>query len=145
METHAVREDAVDKDLKDMKLTTLIPDSLLEALSALEMNLVNSEIFLRFKDEERKLDNDQKAGKLMSDFSELQQKIRSQHNAGAVSETDIKLLRKLQGDIGTNSSIQQYTLAQKEAAGFVKEINQVISNLLGIDFASLTRHSSGCC
>ena len=31
------------------------------------------------------------------------------------------------------------------AVAFLREVNQEISQLLGIDFASLTRRSGGCC
>jgi cell fate (sporulation/competence/biofilm development) regulator YlbF (YheA/YmcA/DUF963 family) len=145
MEAHAGREVAVGKEVEMTTAYNTISDTMLEAISALEENLVQSGPFLRFQEEERKLHADREAMHLLSEFSELQQKIRTQHDSGAISEADFKRLRELQGAISDNDAIQEHDLAQEKAAASLREINQVISNLLGIDFASLTRRSSGCC
>lgn len=122
-----------------------IPIELLEVSSALAENLVQSEPFLRFKAAEDKLNADAEALQLLSEFSELQQKVRNQQLSDAISESDIQRLRDLQSRIGTNETIQDYGLAQEMAVAFLREVNQEINQLLGIDFASLTRRSSGCC
>ena len=124
---------------------TAISTTLLEASSVLAENLVQSEPFLRFQEADRKLHADQEAMHLLTEFAELQQKIRAQHNSGTTSENDIKRLREVQSAIGTNDSIQEHGLAQEKAIAFLREVNQEISQLLGIDFASLARRSSGCC
>ena len=124
---------------------TAISTTLLEASSVLAENLVQSEPFLRFQEADRKLHADQEAMRLLTEFAELQQKIRAQHNSGTTSENDIKRLREVQSAIGTNDGIQEHGLAQEKAIAFLREVNQEISQLLGIDFASLARRSSGCC
>ena len=122
-----------------------ISTTLLEATSVLAENLVQSEPFLRFQEADRKLHADQEAMRLLTEFAELQQKIRAQQHSGAISENDIKRLRELQSAVGTNDVIQEHGLAQEIAIAFLREVNQEISNLLGVDFASLTRRSGGCC
>lgn len=122
-----------------------LPVSLAEATAALAENISQSEPILHFRDSERKLHADNEAMQLMADFVELQKKIRDQHSLGVISESDIKRLRDYQMAISANNLIQQHTLALQEANDFLKEINMEISNLLGIDFASLTRRGSGCC
>jgi len=122
-----------------------IPTSMLEATSNLAENLLQSEPFLRYKAAERKLQKDSEAQQLLTDLSEMQQKIRELQYTGVISETDLKRLRALQNAEGTNDVIQEYGLAQELAITLLREVNQEISNLLGIDFASLTRRSGGCC
>lgn len=134
----------MDKELEMTGLGGLtIP--MQEATSALAENLVQSEPFLRFKEAEKNLNADQEAPRLLAELSEVQQKVRSQQQSGGISESDLKRLRELQSAIGTNDVIQKYGLAQENAAAFLREVNQEISNLLGIDFASLTRRSGNCC
>ena len=145
MELHVKQEAAVDKDTEMKSAINAISITMLEATSALAENLVQSEPFLRFHEADRKLHTDQEAMRLLTEFAQLQQKIRAKQNSGAISASDIKRLRELQRAIGTNDVIQEQGLAQEMAAAFLREVNQEISNLIGIDFASITRRSGGCC
>ena len=145
MALHAKREAAVDKDTEMTSTISAISVTMLEATSNLAENLTQSEAFLRFRAAEAKLNADQEALRLLTEFSELQQKIRTQQHSSNISESDIKQLRALQSAIGTNETIQDYELMKELAVAFLREVNQEISQLLGIDFASLTRRSSGCC
>ena len=139
------QEAAVDKVIEMTSAQNAISTTLLEATSVLAENLVQSEPFLRFQEADRKLHADQEAMRLLTEFAELQQKIRAQQQSGAISESDIKRLRELQSTIPTNDVIQEHGRAQEIAVAFLREVNQEISNLLGVDFASLTRRSGGCC
>ena len=122
-----------------------ISNTLLEAASSLTENLNQSEPFLRYKAAEQRLHADQQAMQLLSDLSALQQKIRRQQNTGAISQKDLTQLRTLQSAVGTNETIQDHLLTQELAVAFLRELNQTISQQLGIDFASLARRSSRCC
>lgn len=127
------------------KISTVLQGVLLEATSDLAQNIVQSEQFLHYKQSEKLLRSDVKAIALLSEFSELQSKLQSKQPNNSISEKDIQRLRDLQSEITTNDSIQEKELAEEIAAAFVREINQEISGLLGFDFASLARRSSGCC
>lgn len=141
MQVHVGREVVVGKTEK----STVVSNMLLEATSQLAENLVKSEQFLRFLEASRKFQNDNKATALLTEFSILQQKLRVQQRSTPVSEEDIKRLRELQNEIMTNETIQEKDLAEEYAVAFLREVNQEISNMLGVDFASLARRSSGCC
>jgi cell fate (sporulation/competence/biofilm development) regulator YlbF (YheA/YmcA/DUF963 family) len=145
MEIPAGREAAVDKEIEMTSATNTISNTILEATSNLAENIAQSEPFFRFKQAEGKLHADQEATRLLTDLSEMQQKIRQQQGSSAVSESDLQRLRSLQSAMGTNEIIQDYQMTQELAAAFLREVNQEISNLLSIDFASLTRRSGGCC
>ena len=139
------QEAAVDKETEMTSASSAISVTLLEATSVLAENLVQSEPFLRFQKADRRLHADQETKRLLTEFAELQQKIRAQHYTGAITELDIKRLRELQTTISTNDAIQGHGMAQELAIAFLREVNQEISNLLGVDFASLTRRAGGCC
>lgn len=119
--------------------------AMMEAVSNLTENLAQSEPFFRYKAAEEKLNADHEALKILKDLSEIQQKIRAKQYSGPVSEEDLKRLRTLKSAVNTNDTIREYELAQEVAVAFLREVNQEISNLIGIDFASLTRRSGGCC
>ncbi|OJX47142.1 MAG: hypothetical protein BGO78_16825 [Chloroflexi bacterium 44-23] len=123
----------------------ILPGDLIEATSSLAENIVQSEVFLRFKQSNKSLQFDAEAMALLSEFSELQSKLRSTQLNNSISEKDIQRLRNVQGEILTNDSIQEKELAEENAVAFVREINQEISGLLGFDFATFARRSSGCC
>src|SRR5512133_3510968 len=147
MHLHAGREAAVAKQTEMTPATYALPAALLEATSRLSENLAQSEPSLRSRAAEARLNADAEAQQLLKDLSELQQSVRSRQyapqGAGAVSEKDLKRLRELQTAVGNNEVIQDYGMTQQLAASFLREVNQAISQLLGIDFASLARRSGG--
>lgn len=144
MEAHAVQEAAVANLTDSPPGQISLPTELWEATSMLIVNLLQSEPFLRFKEAEKTMNEDLVASRLLSDFLELQRNLRNKQSTGAISEEDIKQLRALQGAIYSNAIIQGYLQAQATAVAFVQEVNNEISQLLGIDFASLVRKPGAC-
>jgi cell fate (sporulation/competence/biofilm development) regulator YlbF (YheA/YmcA/DUF963 family) len=143
---HRVKQEAaVDKDIEMTSAVNAISILMMEATSALAENLAQSEPFLRYQAADRRLHADPEAMRLLAEFAELQQTIRAQHDSDAITESDIQRPRELQRIISTNDAIQDHNLAQELAIAFLREVNQEISNLLGVDFASLTRRAGGCC
>jgi cell fate (sporulation/competence/biofilm development) regulator YlbF (YheA/YmcA/DUF963 family) len=139
------KEAAVDKVIEKASAQNSISIKLLESASVLTENLVQSEPFLDLHEADRRLHADREALRLLTEFEELQKKILAQQHSGSICESDIKRLREIQSAIGTNDVIQEQKLAQETAIAFLREVNQEISNHLGVDFASLTRRSGGCC
>ncbi len=135
----------MDKDMEMTSNLSGISITLLEAASSLTENLAQSEPILRYKSAEQRLQSDPQAMQLLKDLSALQQKIRQQQYSGAISQPDLAQLRLLQSAVSANETIQDHLLTQELAIAFVREVNQEISQLLGVDFASLARRSSGCC
>lgn len=144
MEVHAGREAAVDKEIEIISTTDAVSITLEEATSNLAENLAQSGTFLRFKAAENRMNADQEALRLMTELSELQQKVRTQQYSGNIAENDLNRLRGLQSAVGANETIQQYGIAQEEAIAFLREVNQEITQLLGIDFAALIRRAGSC-
>ncbi len=119
--------------------------SMMEVTQNLAENLAQSEPFLRYKAAEEKLNADAQAQRLLTELSKLQQTVRARQYEGGISESQLRRLRELQTAANQNETIQEYGRAQETAVAFLREVNQEISQLIGIDFASLTRRSSGCC
>ncbi len=126
-------------------MTTMSTSIMVEVTTRLAENLAQSEQFLRYRAAEERLNADPKANKLLKGLSGLQQQIRQNQYRNAVTEKDVRDLRELQNAVAANETIQEYQSAQEQAVLFLREVNQEISRLIGIDFASLARHSSGCC
>jgi cell fate (sporulation/competence/biofilm development) regulator YlbF (YheA/YmcA/DUF963 family) len=117
---------------------------MLDATQTLAQNLQQSEPFLHYQMAVRKLHGDRTAMQLLADLAEAQRNIREQQYSNTISDRDLNHLRELQNAIRSNDAILAYGIAQQEAIAFLREVNDAISNLIGIDFASLTRRS-GCC
>jgi cell fate (sporulation/competence/biofilm development) regulator YlbF (YheA/YmcA/DUF963 family) len=144
MEAHAALEAAVANSSELPSEQISLPAELWEATSMLIGNLVQSEPFLRFKEAEKTMKEDKGASRILSDFNELQRNLRAKQLSGPISEEDIKQLRAFQGAIYSNAIIQDYLQAQATAVAFLQEVNTEISQLLGVDFASLVRKPGVC-
>lgn len=125
--------------------TPLLTGRLQEATYDLAEHLSQSEPVQSFRKANNKLMADDQSIRLLTEASELQQKLYSEQYSGDVSKEKISQLRNLRNQVATNELIQNQAIAREEAVSFLREINAEISNLLGFDFASLTRRpGSGC-
>lgn len=118
------------------------PPELYEATDGLIRNLLASEPFLAYQHSLAQLDSDPQAHSLLERLSALQVGLRRKQVNGGVTQADIQELRALQTQVQANAAIMTYAQSQQGAVEFLREINQEISQLLGMDFASLARQSS---
>lgn len=88
-------------------------------------------------------EKDPDARKVMEELSEHQKLIRQKQTNNSITADDLQKLRSLQVKAQENKAISSFAFAQQEAIGHLREINTEISNLLGIDFASLAKNT--CC
>ena len=133
----------MDNQMSSSISTTSI--TLLEATSELADSLLQSEPFLRLHQAEQIVQTNPEAIKLLSEFSTLQKQFQSTRLSGSIAEGDIQRFREVQSEIGMNEVIQEQRLAQELAIALLRQVNQEITQLLGIDFGALTRRSGGCC
>ncbi len=126
-------------------VNNMVSSPILEVTQNLAENLAQSEPILRYRAAEQKLNGDAEAQRLLVELSELQQTVRAQQYTGGITPDQLKRLRELQTAANQNETIQEYEQAQEAALAFLRIVNQQISQLVSIDFASLTRRSSGCC
>lgn len=88
-------------------------------------------------------EKDPDARKVMEELSEHQKLIRQKQTNNSITADDLQKLRSLQVKAQENKAISSFAFSQQEAIGYLREINAEISNLLGIDFASLAKNT--CC
>jgi cell fate (sporulation/competence/biofilm development) regulator YlbF (YheA/YmcA/DUF963 family) len=81
---------------------------------------------------------------LLHDLAAAQAELRRRQYDNSLSQEDLQRLRSLQEAVQSTGSISEHTAAQQRVIALVREVNQEISQLLGIDFGSLAKRS-GCC
>ncbi len=87
---------------------------------------------------------DAQATALLDELQRVQANVRVRQSNGGVAADDIARLRQLQSEMQSHPTIAAFTVADQQAKAYLSQVNQAISDLLGIDFASLGR-ISGCC
>src|SRR5512139_469504 len=124
--------------------TQIIPEMLYQATQSLAENLAASEPFVHYFQARQAIETDSDAQSLLKDLSSIQGEIRQKQQRSQVTQDDIDVLRALQQQAQSNETIMQYANTQQSAVTFLREINQEISQLLGVDFAALSKQT-GCC
>ena len=122
---------------------TPLPADLLAATDVLAEQLLETEAFMLYERAQARLQTDRAANKLLERFAVAQSDLRSQQTQGAISTTEVDALRTLQQAVQANASVQEYSAAQQAAADCLRQVNEDISEVLGVDFGSLTKR--GCC
>ena len=121
-----------------------LPPELDNATDGLIQNLLASEPFQAYQKSRVQYKSDSQAHALIERLSALQTEFRHKQTNGNVTEADIKELGAVQSEVQSNATLIAYSTTQQAAASFLREINQEISQLLGVDFASLAKQSSCC-
>ncbi len=121
---------------------TMLTPYLLTATEALADNLLASEPFAAYHQALARFNSDADARALLERLSAAQADMRRRQANGGVTQTDIDQLRALQSEVQSNRVIIEYARAQQDAIAYLREINQEIGELLGVDFAALAGRSS---
>ena len=125
-----------------MSETKNFPPELYQATESLNQNLLASRPFLAYYQSQEKLSSDLQARALMERLSMSQTQLRRKQGSNSVTPADIAELRAVQEQVQANAIIMEYAQSQQEAVAFLREINQEISQLLGVDFAALAKQNS---
>ncbi|MBP1692711.1 MAG: hypothetical protein H6Q37_594 [Chloroflexi bacterium] len=120
-------------------------ENFLMAADALVENLACSEPIVAYQSARGRLDADHPAQGKLKRLGQLQSEIRAGQARNSITQTDIECLRTLQREVQSDPTISNYAATQQAAVAYLREINQEISQLLGIDFATLARPTGGCC
>jgi len=125
-------------------LEPTLPSPLSLATEALIENLLAAEPLVAYHRAQILFQVDAPARALIDRLSAAQADVRQKQSRREVTQSDIDQLRILQGEAQANRVIFDYVQTQQAAIGFLREINREISELLGVDFASLAKQP-GCC
>lgn len=119
----------------------LLPD-LMEATETLAVTLLSAEPVMAYHRAKACLDTDAQARDLLERFSTAQNDLRLRQANGGVTQADMDRLRALQRAVQSNRVIMDYAETQQAAIAYLPVINQEISQLIGVDFASLAGPAS---
>ena len=125
-------------------METILSPTMQVATNVFINNLMASEVFVRYHQSQTLLVHDSQAQALLNQLSQTQTELRKKQTDNSLSKDEIESLRALQVQARVNVVIQGYSDAQQDVIEFLREINEEINQLLGIDFASFTKRS-GCC
>ena len=117
--------------------TVTLPPKLLAATESLARRVLEAEPVARYQQAKDRLYGDEQAKSLLERLSAAQADLRTRQSKRVVTAEDVRSLRALQAEVQSNPLIIQYAMAQQDAVAFLPEVNRKISELLGVDFASL--------
>ena len=121
-----------------------LPPELKQAALHLGSALKNTSPLRAYADTRAQMNADAQATALLDELERVQADVRVRQSNGGVTADDIARLRQLQSEVQSHPAIAAFIAAEQKARAYLPQVNQAISDLLGIDFASLGR-MSGCC
>jgi cell fate (sporulation/competence/biofilm development) regulator YlbF (YheA/YmcA/DUF963 family) len=123
--------------------STLLPADLLAAAEALAEQLLETEAFMLYQRAQARLQTDPAANQLLERYAVARSELLAHQAQGPVALAEVETLRALQQAVQANASVQEYSAAQHGAAECLRQVNRDISEVLGVDFGTLTKR--GCC
>jgi cell fate (sporulation/competence/biofilm development) regulator YlbF (YheA/YmcA/DUF963 family) len=132
---HPVVDNAMNK-------TVNLPPELHQATECLIENLLASEAFLAYQRSQSAMNSDSEARGLLELLSTLQAALRHKQSSNSVTQSDIDELRAIQTQVQANPIIMALSQSQGDAVNFLREVNQEISQTLGVNFATLAKQST---
>ena len=119
-----------------------IPAAVQAAADSLGQSLLQAEPVAGYHQAEARLTADAQASTLLQELMDVQANLRRRQ--GDVTEEDIDRLRRLRREVEANPTITAYVESQDAATAYLREVNQDLSQLLGLDFSALAKRG-GCC
>ena len=123
-------------------MQTILNPSMQEAADALIGNLLASEALIGYQQAHTRLNEDRQARFLLEQLSRAQADLSKKQANGGMIQAEIDALRTLQEQVQHKNVIMTYAQTQQDAVNFLREINDEISQLLGINFAAFDNHAT---
>ena len=112
------------------------------AADSLGQSLLQAEPVAGYHRAETRLTADAHASALLQELLDLQAELRRQQ--GDVTDAAIDRLRYLRHEVEASPTITAYLESQDAATAYLREVNQTLSQWLGLDFSALAQRG-GCC
>jgi cell fate (sporulation/competence/biofilm development) regulator YlbF (YheA/YmcA/DUF963 family) len=120
----------------------VLPVPVQESTQSLIDHLLASEVWIRYQKASAQFNENEEARDLLEQLTQAQARLRQKQGQGEVDQAEVNSLRLLRERVQRNSVIMTYAHSQQEAISFLREINQEVSQLLDINFASFASHST---
>jgi len=114
-----------------------LPPTVLAAAERLAKAIRAAEPVDSYHRAKARLDGDAHAHELLERLSAAQANLRRRQNDGDITPASLEEVRDLQREVQSTAIIVEFAMAQQEAVAYLPQVNQEISELLGMDFASL--------
>ncbi len=118
--------------------------SFITIAAQLSDELVSIPNIKKYKDAQKKLNEDAGAMELLRNLSAARKELNKKQISGTFTQESLNDYYNIQNEVEKNPTIMEYSLAQQEAMQFLKNVNFEISQLIGIDFSSLIKRSNTC-
>jgi cell fate (sporulation/competence/biofilm development) regulator YlbF (YheA/YmcA/DUF963 family) len=128
---------------EDRIMSSLLTENLKQATDSLAEDLLATKQFSNYERARSILTLDIEARSLLDQLSEAQRILSQKQLRGEITQEEIDNYRKLQAEIQENEKFIEYQRAQQAASNYLREINQEISQQLGLDFSALVGKSCG--
>lgn len=125
----------------DTNVVTLPPNILLATEQLAAAILLDGPV-AAYQQAIERMNADPEASKLLERFARAQTDLRMGQARNAVTQADVDQIRALQRQVFSNQNIKDYAETQQKAIAYLPLVNQEISQLLGLDFASLAGPAS---
>lgn len=127
-----------------IETTKTLPAAVSDAADDLAAALRSSPPFVAFDAAEEALFADAPAAALLERFLAAQRDLRARQMDGTLTQADLSAARELERQLDDSVPVMDYIAAPQNALARLPEVNQAISELLGVNFAQLARRSSCC-
>lgn len=104
-----------------------------------------SRVFQNFAKKLQELRGNSEAQRLLTDFQQEQQSYQMRRGWDGTTADDDLQLQKKKERVFAHPTLKSYFQTLEELDKTLKEINVLISEKLGIDFANTTKPAGGCC
>jgi cell fate (sporulation/competence/biofilm development) regulator YlbF (YheA/YmcA/DUF963 family) len=126
-----------------MNISLLQPSpDLLAATDRLAEAIKQSEPMCRYRQAQAALEADEQASNILEQLTAVQIELRQRQMNGRLSQADIQQARALQNEAQANGLIMAFVQTQQQAVASLNEVNDEISQLLGLNFAALSQTNS---
>lgn len=119
------------------KKVVTLPENIKTATEKLAEAILLAEPVAAYRQAKARLDADPEARELMKRFGKAQADLRMSQSRNAVTQADVDQLRALQRQLQSNKKIMDNAATLQMAIAYLPNVNQEISQMLGVDFASL--------
>ncbi len=116
-----------------------LPASLASSLEAMINGMVKGTDLETYLTAQTKLDSNEEANCILQRLNSLQTQFRQKQYSGQISQDDINELRETQRQAQENEIISHYAKSQQKGIDFLRKVNTEISQLIGMDFADLSK------
>lgn len=121
-----------------------IPARLREVTEGLGESLAGAEPIVAFREAKARLDADPHARELLERLAETDADLRRRQADGTLTKADIDRAREVHVEASSDPSIGDLVAAQQAAVAYLPEVNLLISDLLGWDFAAMAAAPANC-